>query len=256
VVYEDFIILVQRGADTSRDTAERATRAVLETLAERISQGEARDLAAQLPPELAPWIATNSPAERFDVEEFIRRVAARTDAEVPMAERYTRAVFAALQRAVSRGEFDDMMAELPGHFSTLLLHQGVDEIMTAETFLRRVADRAGVDPDDARKVADAVLDTLAERIAGGEVDDLIGRLPPELHPPLKRGKEHSGGKAQKLSLEQFLERIAERQGVDLERAGDHARAVLTTLREAVGDEEFSDVTVELPRDYEDLLAAH
>jgi uncharacterized protein (DUF2267 family) len=42
--------------------------------------------------------------------------------------------------------------------------------------------------------------------------------------------------------------------VDVERAQEHARAVLTTLREAVGAEEFVDVTVQLPDEYATVLA--
>lgn len=73
-----------------------------------------------------------------------------------------------------------------------------------DTFLQRVADRAGIPLERARVATDAVLETLAERIAGGEVDDLIARL----HVSLKR---------------------------------------------AVG-EEFTDVTVQLPGEYVALLA--
>jgi uncharacterized protein (DUF2267 family) len=251
VRHEDFIAVVRQVAGTDHDHAERAARAVLETLAERISQGEARDLAEQLAPELAPFIATTTPAEAFDVEEFLRRVAERAAVDTVAAERYARGVFVALERFVPRDEFEDLMAELPREFATLLLHQPA---MSAETFVRRVAERAGVPPDGARKAADAVLETLAERIAGGEVDDVLSSLPPDLHPPLKRGKEHSGDPAQRLSLEAFLQRIAEREGADVERARDHARAVLTTLREAVGDEEFADITVEFPQEYVSALA--
>jgi len=38
-----------------------------------------------------------------------------------------------------------------------------------------------------------VLETLGERIAGGEVDDLAKELPAELRPARKRGKERSTG---------------------------------------------------------------
>jgi uncharacterized protein (DUF2267 family) len=56
-----------------------------------------------------------------------------------------------------------------------------------------------------------------------------------------------------MSPERFLDRVAEREGVSPEAAGDHARAVLTTLREAVG-EEFYDVRVQLPPEYAVLWA--
>lgn len=46
----------------------------------------------------------------------------------------------------------------------------------------------------------------------------------------------------------------EREGVDVESARRHASAVLAALREAVGDDEFFDVTVQLPADYATALA--
>ena len=84
------------------------------------------------------------------------------------------------------------------------------------------------------------METLAERIAPGDVDDLMSRLPVALHPPLKRGKAHTGGRPQTMSADEFLERVAQREGVDTERAREHAQAVFAVLREAV-EEEFFDV---------------
>jgi uncharacterized protein (DUF2267 family) len=93
-----------------------------------------------------------------------------------------------------------------------------------------------------------VLETLAERIADGEVDDLITRLPLPLHAALKRDMARSPG-APRMSLDRFLDRVAEREGVTPEQARTDARAVFITLREAVGDEEFFDITVQLPPEY-------
>ena len=50
--YEHFITTVQHEAGVSKDEAERAVGATLTTLAERISGGEANDIAKQLPSEL------------------------------------------------------------------------------------------------------------------------------------------------------------------------------------------------------------
>jgi uncharacterized protein (DUF2267 family) len=99
-----------------------------------------------------------------------------------------------------------------------------------------------------------VLETLAERIAGGEVDDLIASLPPELHPPLRKGNELSNGAARRLSLDEFLRRVAEREGVAPPLAREHARAVFATLREALPDKEFFDVTAQLPDAYAAVTA--
>ena len=68
---ESFVTTVEQAAGIGRERAERAIRATLSTLAERIAQGEARDLAEQLPPEVAPWLTTTDGAHRFDVDEFL-----------------------------------------------------------------------------------------------------------------------------------------------------------------------------------------
>jgi uncharacterized protein (DUF2267 family) len=52
-----------------------------------------------------------------------------------------------------------------------------------------------------------------------------------------------------MSLDEFVRRVAEREGVGLEAAFEHARAVIATLREAVGEEEFRDVSAQLPQEY-------
>jgi uncharacterized protein (DUF2267 family) len=249
--YERFLTTVAQKARISRDAAERATRATLTTLAERISSGQARDLAAQLPPELAPWLATDSGPEPFDVDEFVGRVADREGTDLATATRHAQAVFSALGRTVRAEEIEDMAAELPKNFAPLIAEaqNRFVEVMPAAEFLRRVADRAAVDEEAARRAADAVLETLGERIAGGEVEDLIQQLPVELHEPLRRGDALSNGAARKMSLEEFVRRIAEREGVTPDQAHEHARAVFATLREAVHEHEFLDVVAQLPRDY-------
>ncbi|MDT4892684.1 MAG: hypothetical protein QOE97_1719 [Pseudonocardiales bacterium] len=78
---------------------------------------------------------------------------------------------------------------------------------------------------------------------------LIARLPIELHPVLKAARARNPGRASPISLETFTRRVAQREGTDLEHAAQNARAVLTTLREAIGDEEFFDITVQLPPEF-------
>jgi uncharacterized protein (DUF2267 family) len=254
--YDRFIATVGLTAGMSPTEAERAARATLQTLAERLSAGEARDVAEQLPPELAPWLATNEPAEAFGVDEFLRRVADRAGVDPGTAERYAHAVFEALGRVVSDDEIDDMAAELPSDFEPLVAEASdrFVHMMSPDEFRRRVAERAGLDEDGARRATDAVLVTLAERISGGEVEDLIGRLPLELHAPLREGDALSHGAARPMSLDDFLRRIAEREGFTPAEARRHARAVFMTLREAVGEREFLDVSAQLPLEYTAVAA--
>src|SRR5512132_1381770 len=184
--HEAFIDVVRAGAALDRDGAERATRATLQTLAERIDRGEARALATRLPPELAPWVATTTSAERFDVDELVRRVAQREGVDESIAFGHIRAVFDALARAVGPDELADVAAQLPKDYAALLPRGPDVEVVPADRFFARVAELTE-DLDAARRATGAVLETLAERIAGGEVRDLIARLPIELHGPLQRG---------------------------------------------------------------------
>jgi uncharacterized protein (DUF2267 family) len=252
--YEEFMVIVAEAGDLDQVGAERAARATLQTLAERLSKGEARDLLEQSPAELKPLLYREGDAEAFDVDEFLRRVGEREGADVDTAERHARAVFYALGRALTADETADLAADLPQDFDPLVAEaQGRRvEIMPAEEIVLRVAEQAGIDIEPAGRLIDAVLETLAERVAGGEVDDMISRLPVELHPPLKRGKA-AAPTAERISLDDFAERLARRAGTDPLTARDQARAVFAVLREALGTEDFSDVVAQLPGEYAVLL---
>jgi uncharacterized protein (DUF2267 family) len=247
--YDAIIEFVERAAGVDRERAERALRATLQTLAERISGGEARQLAAQLPPELSPWLNSATRAESFQVDEFLRRIATREEVDLPTAERDARIVLAALARAVSPRELHDVASELSKSFAPLLPRGRYVEVQSADEFVRRVAQKTGLDEAAAQRATEAVLTTLGERIAGGEVDDLITRLPVALHGPLKAGRARSGGVARRMSFDEFVRRVADREDTSPLVARDHVIAVLATLREAIGEDEFLDVTAQLPEEY-------
>jgi uncharacterized protein (DUF2267 family) len=234
------------------ERAERAVHAVLQTLAERLSAGEARDLAERLPEPLAGRLFTAGGSEPFGYDEFVHRVAAREGVDLETAARHARAVFWALGRQVGADEAADLAAELPQDFAPLVAEATGRFFKTAdaETFVAKVAQRARLsDPLDARRIADAVLESLAERISGGEVDDLIAVLPLELRAPLQRGRARSGDTATRLSLDGFLKRVAGRLGVTPLDARRYVEAVFVTLRETIPEPEFLDVTAELPYEY-------
>lgn len=243
--YDEFLSLVERQTGLGRAGAERASRAALATLAERISRGQARQLAGQLPPELLEPLAGGNGPQPLDRVAFVQRLAEREGVDPATAEDHARAVYAAVRRAVSQKEIDDVVAELPQDVATLFLDVPV---MSVEEFVARVAARGGLLRERARVATEAVLETLAERIAPGDVNDLMSRLPLALHAPLKRGKSHQRGGPRPMPAEEFLERVAEREGVDEEQAWEHVRTVFAVLRDAVGDE-FFDVAVQLPADY-------
>jgi uncharacterized protein (DUF2267 family) len=246
--YNRLIAIVRRElGEADEQTAATAVRAVLGTLSERLMTGLIMRLRQQLPADLARYLVPGQ-HKLYGADEFVRRVAAAAGTDLRTAEAWTVAVFVALSRALPAEDFRAMVAELPNDYRTLIAPATRPANEPAE-FVRRVADRAGLDTARAREAVEAVLETLAERIAGGEVDDLIKELPADVRPALERGKAHSGDHAQKMSLDEFLSRIAAREGADAVTARQHASAVLATVRDAVTDKEFHDVISELPRSY-------
>ncbi len=120
--HDEFIGQVQHRARlSSRGDAEVATRATLETLAERLTDGEVNDLASQLPRGIAQYLHTGLAGEgqRFSVEEFFQRVSQREGINLPKAIYHARAVIAVLYEAVSPGEMADVRAQLPAEFVRL-----------------------------------------------------------------------------------------------------------------------------------------
>jgi uncharacterized protein (DUF2267 family) len=262
--HERFITTIQQRAGVSWPEAERAAKATLATLSERISSGAAGNLAQHLPRDAARWLDPRGDAQSFDAVEFVRRVAEREGTDPATAERHARAVFVALARLVREDEIARVVAELPKDYDPLLADgddatvgrrdpTAAPEPRPVDVIVERVGGHAGLDRRGARAALEAVLEALAERVAGGEVDDLAAALPDELRQPLERGRARTGGKAQRMSIDEFIARVAEREGVTDDAARDHVQAVFTTLREVIPDKEWSDLLAELPRAYAEVL---
>lgn len=119
--YDEFIGQVQhRGRMATRQAAEAATRATLETLGERLTAGAADDLAAQLPPELGAHLRRRREGlETRDLDTWLRTVARREEAGRPEAAYHARVVLDVLRDAVSPGQVDKAMAQLPPDLRSL-----------------------------------------------------------------------------------------------------------------------------------------
>jgi uncharacterized protein (DUF2267 family) len=118
-----------------------------------------------------------------------------------------------------------------------------------ETFTATAADRARMPRETAERVEHATLRTLADRISGGEAQDLAAQLPGPLQPDLRPPREE----AEAFGVEEFVRRVAERGDVAQDEARRGAVAVLTTVREAVTPGEFDDVLSQLPQEYRELV---
>src|SRR5258708_19798870 len=93
-----------------------------------------------------------------------------------------------------------------------------------DEFIGQVRHRAGLGSHaEAERATRDTLETLAERLAGGEAHDLAAQLPPELAGYLE---QPDAGIGANLTLDEFFELVRERAGVDLTDPTLHTPAVL------------------------------
>jgi uncharacterized protein (DUF2267 family) len=122
VKYDQFVSVVRdRGEYGSSAEAATVAKSVLRVFAGRISSGEADDLADQLPPPLDEALrsGTQDRAETYGVEEFCRRIASRTGARPSTAEWDASAVLSTVADAVTGGELNQLLTQLPSGYATL-----------------------------------------------------------------------------------------------------------------------------------------
>lgn len=150
VKYDEFVAQVQRRANLgSRGEAERAIRATLETVAERLSGGEPKDLASQLPAEIAVYLQQPfaGVGEGFSLDEFFRRVSERESVDLPVAALHARIVIAVLSESVTMGEIENVRAQLPADIRQLFMVENEGELPeinnapALETEVSLVSDR-------------------------------------------------------------------------------------------------------------------
>ncbi|MFB6440765.1 DUF2267 domain-containing protein [Streptomyces sp. NPDC056411] len=116
-----FFRAVAERSGLSRQEAADLTRATLETLALRLSDGEVRDLTPELPASLRDSLQWGKGEMKiFGPDASIRRVCQRTGLTAPEATRGVRAVLSTLQEAVSAKEFAHAMSQLGKEYAQLL----------------------------------------------------------------------------------------------------------------------------------------
>ncbi|MET7572155.1 DUF2267 domain-containing protein [Streptomyces sp. NPDC005492] len=120
--YDEFLARVrERGEYTGQDEAAKVTEEVLSVLAGRISPGEVDDLASQLPGPLEQVLtdAERHQAESYGIEEFYRRIGERTGARPRTAVWDASAVLTTVADAVSGGELNQVISQLPSGYAVL-----------------------------------------------------------------------------------------------------------------------------------------
>jgi uncharacterized protein (DUF2267 family) len=112
----------------SREESADISRAVLEGLAEQLSEGEARRLATDLPGMLAQQLPAprrrTKRAHPVTVRDFIRRMSERTGLTDDDARVGTAAVLAALRERLSEEDYRHLIGQLPAGYSELVAAVG------------------------------------------------------------------------------------------------------------------------------------
>lgn len=238
---DEFIETVRREAPLeSEDTARDVTAATMETLGERITGGEATDLADRLPDEVAESIlGAPGEAEPFSLEEFTSRVSERAGVDETHAVEHGRAVATAL--SVEAGdELDAAREQLPSEFDLIFEPGGP---VTEEQFVEAVRERADFDSvGDAERAITATLRALGEGLSGGEAADLGFYLSDSLAAELVDANDA----ATDHSFDEFVGLVAQYAGVERADAETYARAVGSVLAEAVSDRELDAARKQLP----------
>ncbi|KYF81663.1 hypothetical protein BE11_37975 [Sorangium cellulosum] len=166
----------QSGALPPHLAAPEAVGAALCTLSRRLSGGEARDLAAALPSTIQAIVqpcATHrdEDAEVFSRREFLETLAEHLHIDTDQARAVSRAVFAAVERAIPTKEVTDIESQLPADLKDLWGRHRVEGSSHAErpadTSLAEPPPRASVErpaPDQRR--GDVGADSTAAASSG------------------------------------------------------------------------------------------
>ncbi len=119
----EFVQAVAERSSLSREESADVTRAVLEALADQLSEGEARRLAADLPGVLPG--SSQAPRRRKrgahpeQVTIFLRQVSRRTGLTEDEARTGAAAVLAALRETLSEDDYGHVIGQLPAGYAEL-----------------------------------------------------------------------------------------------------------------------------------------
>ncbi|MFA9517919.1 DUF2267 domain-containing protein [Halopenitus sp. H-Gu1] len=236
---------------TSREQAEAVTRATLRNLGRCLSVGEARDIAAPLPPDLSLELVdiNRKRAKPMAYEEFIEQVGEEAALPDRAVEQDVQVVMAVLAQRVGEEELENAQAQLPPNYGRIF---DVEPASIGRPFVDFVVERTAFDPDvDAEALVRAVLETLGVRLSRGEAEDLAQYLEGEAEQWLI---DETSSDAADFSADEFVTRVARQADVSEETARETIQVVGNALSDIVPSEEIERALDQLPAGFGSLLA--
>jgi uncharacterized protein (DUF2267 family) len=119
----ELVAAVSNATALPAEQAERAARATIRTIVERVGGEEAAGLVAELPEELRPpKHLREAPAQDFDEAEFDRRIAQREGVTTPEAREHAREIVALLAERASDEAWAPVEVALGRFYPATLSH--------------------------------------------------------------------------------------------------------------------------------------
>jgi uncharacterized protein (DUF2267 family) len=123
-------------------------------------------------------------------------------------------------------------------------------------FVQTVSERSGLSRQEAADLTRATLEKLADRLSRTEAMHLAlhlpDPLPDSLQPKDKTTPRSKDKAAQRFGTDEFIRRVSRHTGLTVAEATDGIRAILTTMRETVGDEEYRHTMAQVPAEFAQL----
>lgn len=249
-------------------SVEDAAGAVMGTLAERLTAGEARKLLDAMPPSLRvmvePFVLDREgrPTTKLDRAAFIARVGERLGVIPAHAEIICEAVFQAVRRELPQEAVVHVARELPRGVAQLWLAVApvepiAEATLAADDARRLVVEEIesavklprGIDGEDAFS---AVMCAFSERLSGGEARDLLLGLPDSLRPLVDTCMLHRSEVGAVFGRDELLRRVEDHLHVDASRAEATVRAGLSAVKRVLPEKAVLDVASQLPADLLEL----
>lgn len=247
--------------------AVEAAVAVLSALLRRLTPGQAHRLVDSMPEALGPYFENvlqerdGKPVARLGRAELVAELGVRLSVTPATAESVASAVFAALRALVPQDVQANVAAQLPHDLQGLWLRGGPAVSLEAgETdhearhrFLETLGSLTtlpdGVTADD---VFSAVMCAFAQRLSGGEAEDLLLGLPRTLRPLVTRCFRHPERQVETFGVDTLVARVAEHLQTSPQRARELVTAVFGAVRAVLPADQVQDAASQLPPDLRDL----
>jgi uncharacterized protein (DUF2267 family) len=114
--------------------------------------------------------------------------------------------------------------------------------MKYDEFVGRVQQQTNLESQEKSvRAIYATLETLGECLEGNTTDHLSSHLSPVIGHYLQASDNN-----EQFTVDEFFQRVAEREDVDLPEATHHAQVVISVLVETINPEELAEALAQLP----------